>query len=345
MQFIPRALVKWYTLNHRDLPWRHTHSAYHIWLSEIIMQQTQVIQGTPYYLKFINSFEDICALAKAPEDQIMSMWQGLGYYSRARNLHKTAKLICADHKGVFPSDYKQILKLPGIGPYTAAAISTFAFKQPKPLVDGNVYRLFSRLFGINTPINTSTALKEFSALTSACLDKLNTSDACTFNQAIMEFGALVCKPKTPDCLSCVLKTHCFAFENGLQNSFPVKLKAKAKVNRYFHYFLIQNSSQLLWIEKRGKGDIWNGLYQLPMLEQQHVSEEDCTAFFGSDVEFLKSSEPVKHVLSHQNIFAQFHHIQLSETRLNTYTCISSADWTSYGFPQLIVRFLEKEFDF
>lgn len=347
MSFIQPILTHWYLKNQRDLPWRHTKSAYHIWLSEIIMQQTQVIQGTKYYINFINTFITINDLANADEDLIFKMWQGLGYYNRARNLHYTAKVIRDEHNGKFPSDYNEILKLKGIGIYTAAAISTFAFNNPKPLVDGNVYRLYSRLFNISTPINSSKGQKEFIELAESLLNSISKENAIIYNQAIMEYGALVCKPKNPNCDTCQLKKHCLSNSKGLHLERPIKTKAKPKRNRYFSYYILSHLNKI-WIEKRGINDIWSGLHQPLLIEHTNLDNEWNQDFpTALQNRIIHESSVIKHVLSHQNINTKFHIVELkskSEIDLNAKGFwIEKKTWKDYGFPQLIVNFLKTQF--
>jgi A/G-specific adenine glycosylase len=229
-------LVSWYQVNKRDLPWRNTANAYYIWLSEIILQQTRVAQGMPYYLSFVKAYPKIEDLANAPEDEVLKMWQGLGYYSRARNLHFTAKDIAANYGGKFPNDYQKILKLKGVGTYTAAAITSFAFDLPYAVVDGNVVRALSRIFGINTPFDTTIGKKQFKELTQELLIKENPS---VYNQAIMEFGAMQCKPKSPDCSVCPMRDFCEAYNNNTIAELPVKSKKIKVKNRFLHFLMIE----------------------------------------------------------------------------------------------------------
>ena len=211
-------LENWYATAQRDLPWRGTTDPYKVWLSEIILQQTRVVQGLPYYERFIAHFPTVVDLAEASEEEVLKLWQGLGYYSRAKNLHHTAQYITTELGGIFPQTYKELLKLKGIGDYTASAIASFCYNEPCPVVDGNVYRVLSRVFGLATPINSTQGAKEFKALAHECLDKAN---AGVYNQAIMEFGALQCTPQSPDCTSCVLRDHCWAFHHNKVNELPV----------------------------------------------------------------------------------------------------------------------------
>ena len=221
MDFFAKRLIKWYNFNKRELPWRSTSDPYKIWLSEIILQQTQVNQGLSYYLKFVEEFQTVKDLAKAPADKVMKLWQGLGYYSRARNLHEAAKNIVNEHKGEFPKAYEDIRALKGVGDYTAAAIASIAYNLPYAVVDGNVYRVLSRIFGIETPIDSTSGKKEFNELANELLTKKNPAD---YNQAIMEFGALYCRPKNPDCTNCIFNDKCEAYRLNKINLLPVKSK-------------------------------------------------------------------------------------------------------------------------
>ncbi|MGK6350248.1 A/G-specific adenine glycosylase [Parapedobacter sp. DT-150] len=301
-------VISWYHLHKRDLPWRHIKDPYIIWLSEIILQQTRVEQGLPYFHRFLSYYPDVISFASAPEDEILLHWQGLGYYSRARNMHKAAKTVVAEYGGVFPATYQELIKLSGVGEYTAAAIASFAADEAKAVVDGNVFRVLARYFGIDQPINSPNGKKLFQALAQELLDV-----ACPgiYNQAIMEFGALQCKPNNPDCAACVLRMDCRALKEGRVSHLPVKTKGKASRNRYFNYFLVMDGDRLL-MNKRGRGDIWENLYELPLIETAHQMEvrelataADVMDCFGPHAELRLVTGPVKHVLSHQNLYAQF----------------------------------------
>ena len=338
---IQDILIDWYGKNKRDLPWRHSKSAYHIWLSEIIMQQTQVIQGTKYYLKFVEKYQTITDLANAPEDDILSLWQGLGYYSRARNLHYTAQYIRDHYNGIFPDQYSDIIKLKGIGHYTAAAISTFAFNKPYPLVDGNVYRLYSRLFDIHTEINTSKGQKEFTQVAKDLLNEINVESSVIYNQAIMEYGALVCKPKAPLCTFCALQANCISYSKNSHKYLPKKKKSKPKTNRTFHYFFLYNEDGF-WIEKRIQKDIWVGLYQLPLVEASTV-DFDNIPFLIQQENIEPNVHITKHILSHQNLKVHFHKQYTSKDfTAKNYQFINFKTAQSIGFPQVIYNFLKQE---
>ncbi len=300
-------LIEWYRLEGRDLPWRKTQDPYIIWLSEVILQQTRVEQGLPYFYTFVEHFPSVTEFATADEDEVLRLWQGLGYYSRARNMHKAAKIVEQDYQGQFPSDYERLLSLPGIGEYTAAAISSFSVGECKAVLDGNVFRVLSRVFGISTAINTGEGKKLFQSLAQ---DLISASDPGTYNHAIMDFGATVCKPKAPLCVDCVFRGECAAFEEDTVGALPVKLKAKKSRDRYFNYFVIEDDGMIL-MSKRGSEDVWANMYEFPLIETKDQLEledlihtEEYRATFGDAV-----VEPfggvTKHILSHQNIYARF----------------------------------------
>src|SRR5688572_6460539 len=262
-RYFSDKVAEWYKLNKRDLPWRDTQDPYKVWLSEIILQQTRVNQGLPYYFKFLETFPTIQALANATEHQVLRLWQGLGYYTRARNLHKCAKVVVSKYNGQFPNNFKSLLGLPGIGEYTAAAIASFSFKEPVAVVDGNVFRVLSRLFGIENEINSPEGKKVFTSLANSLISKKFPD---LHNQAMMEFGALHCLPKKPPCLTCDFQLTCFAAQHDLQTVFPRKAKAKASRKRYFYYVVIQKGRSLL-MRKREAKDIWHGLYDFYLMER------------------------------------------------------------------------------
>lgn len=342
------TITEWYLQNKRDLPWRDTRDPYLIWISEIILQQTRVAQGLSYYLRFIKRFPDIESLACADEEEILKYWQGLGYYSRARNLHKAARKIMSEFDGKFPAGHDLILKLNGIGEYTAAAISSFAYNMPYATIDGNVYRVLSRLFAIKTPIDTNEGKKEFAKLAQELLWK---EEPGLHNQAMMEFGALHCVPVSPDCIKCPLQNQCRAYELNEVANLPVKSQ-KAKVsNRYYNYlFIIYNGNT--FIEKRTANDVWRNLYQFPLIETEKLlnvdelaQDERFTELFKDikEVNIRNVSSPVKHVLSHRNIFAQFITIQISESNdvLDKYLLSPMKEIDKYPVSRLMELFLEK----
>ncbi|ARN78468.1 A/G-specific adenine glycosylase [Nonlabens spongiae] len=307
---ISARLLEWYKNHHRSLPWRKTRDPYKIWLSEIILQQTRVNQGLPYYLNFIETFPTVDDLARAPQEQVLKLWQGLGYYSRARNLHKAAQQVVEDG-GIFPTSYKDLLTLKGVGAYTAAAIASFCYDEVVPVVDGNVYRVLSRLMGISSPINTTPGQKEFRALATMLISK---KDPATYNQAIMEFGATHCTPKNPLCNSCPFQTDCVAFNMGKVDELPVKVK-KTKVKNLFHHYLVVLTPQNKTIlQQRPQSGIWAGLYEFPFVESignllfHELREDQVFQELLGGVRFRESvynQDPIVHKLSHRKVHAYF----------------------------------------
>jgi len=307
-RYFSEKVVEWYEEHKRELPWRTTKDPYKIWLSEIILQQTRIAQGLPYYLRFIEAFPDVKQLAAASEEKVLRFWQGLGYYTRARNLHKCAKEVVAKYHGEFPKTFEGLKALPGVGDYTAAAIASIAFGEPVAVVDGNVFRVFARVFGLDQPINTPDGKKLFVQLANKLIFGKNPD---VHNQAVMEFGALHCTPKNPNCEVCIFKSECFAFARNLQNSLPVKLRTKTSRKRYFYYFAIQRGKSFL-MKKREQKDIWHGLYDFYLVEKkrrvnvQALMKEDALIRKATRVsEIVKISDAYKHVLSHQVIHATF----------------------------------------
>lgn len=346
MEKFSETLIAWYQSKKRDLPWRNTSNPYFIWLSEIILQQTRVDQGMPYYIKFVEAFPTIDDLANASQDEVLRLWQGLGYYSRGRNLHFTAKQVVAVFNAAFPTNYNDLIKLKGIGPYTAAAIASFCGNEHKAVVDGNVYRVLARYFGIESDISSTLAQKEFQQLASGLLSIKNPG---IHNQAIMEFGALQCVPKNPNCNQCPFQTSCFAFLNKKIDSLPYKSK-KAKVKiRYFNYLVI-NKDDFTLIRKRPAGDIWEGLYEFPLIESHEDLDENKiinSQAFKNLIESKKYtigniSLSIKHQLTHQTIFCKFIEISLKEaTHLIDFESVLWANLENYPKPILIQRFYKK----
>ena len=348
MEFSNR-LIKWYLEHKRDLPWRETQDPYPIWLSEIMLQQTRVAQGLPYFLSFTTTFPTVFDLANAPEEQVLKLWQGLGYYSRARNLHKTAQIIAFEMNGVFPDNFSDLLKLKGIGDYTAAAISSFAFNLPYSVVDGNVYRILSRFAGISTPIDSTEGKKEFSLLAQQLLSKHSPQ---LYNQAIMEFGSLQCKPAKPNCLVCPLSNSCFAYENNKVDVLPVKTKSIKIRKRYFHYLVIRDGNEF-YIKKRKSKDIWIGLHDFPMIETKQSTEiEELTKSaewrnqLGKSKHRLeKVTNEYKHILSHQHIHAKFYEIKTDLKKFNEagkeWKKVNKESVNDYAVPRLIEDYLNQ----
>lgn len=306
------AVLNWYSKNARDLPWRKTKDPYLIWLSEVILQQTRVQQGMPYFFAFKEQFPTVLALAEASEETILRTWQGLGYYSRARNLHKTAKFIAYERNGVFPDNYLDLLKLPGIGPYSAAAISSFAYNEHQAVVDGNVFRILSRYFGMFEDIAEAKSRNVFSDLAN---ELMPAGRAAMFNQAIMEFGSLQCSPQ-PLCDSCPVQSGCFAFANKAIKELPVKSKKLKITTRYFHYFVIEKNHSFL-VQKRLNKDIWQGLYEFYLVEgsgfqsiEEILENDKILQKFTGIWQQLRA--PKAHQLSHQKIHCLAWHIQIPD---------------------------------
>jgi A/G-specific adenine glycosylase len=324
----------WYRQNCRDLPWRQTKDPYLIWLSEVILQQTRVDQGLPYYKKFSSKYPTIDDLALADEEQILLVWQGLGYYSRARNMLQTAKYIVNNHSSEFPKNYKELLSLKGIGPYTAAAIASFAFKEATPVIDGNVYRVLTRYYGIDLAVDSKEGKKQIIELANLIINKQNPD---IYNQAIMEFGALQCKPKNPNCSICPLADSCLSYAQNKVLERPLKLKKTKIVTRYFHYLVHRENDQLL-IEKRTENDIWKGLFQFPLIE---CNETDLSDDAKNKFKIKHSSSIFTHKLTHQIIYARFHECNDSAKEIKTKAMfISTNDLENFAFPRLIQRYLE-----
>ncbi|OEK07136.1 A/G-specific adenine glycosylase [Roseivirga misakiensis] len=304
-------LIDWYRHQKRDLPWRHSKDPYKIWLSEIILQQTRVAQGMPYYLRFVEKYPSVEDLANASEAEVLRLWQGLGYYSRARNLHACAKTVASDYEGKFPSTFEELLKLKGIGRYTAAAIASIAFDQPNAVVDGNVYRVLSRVFGISDDIADSKTLRIFEKKANQLIQGQKPGE---FNQAIMDFGAIQCTPRSPSCAICPMTAYCYAFNQGKQDALPVKSKKVKVRNRYFYYFVYEHADRVL-MRERGPKDIWQGLFDFEMIESSNPKEQEevFSAISARDsFTVVDYSEEVKHVLTHQRIFTRFLRVQVND---------------------------------
>ena len=338
-------LIKWYLQNKRDLPWRNTSNPYPIWLSEIMLQQTRVAQGMPYFLSFTTAFPTVFDLAKADEEQVLKLWQGLGYYSRARNLHKTAQYIATELNGIFPDNYTELLQLKGIGEYTAAAIASFAYNEVVPVVDGNVFRVLSRYFDIETDIAQASAKKEFAALAFELIPKDNPA---IFNQAIMEFGALQCVPKSPNCSICVFNESCAALQKKKVDQLPVKSKKVKVRNRYFNYIVASDENDNTIIQKRTAKGIWHNLYEFPLLETEKeesfdfVSEQIQNDYFkeNSISSILENNDKsIVHKLSHQHLHIKFWKVTLDGSIKEG---INQEKLKAFPFPIVIHNFIEKE---
>ena len=345
--YISNTLSSWYLVNKRELPWRDISDPYLIWISEIILQQTRVNQGMSYYLRFIERFPTVADLALSDEDEVLKYWQGLGYYSRARNLHKAARQVMTDFGGIFPFEHADVLKLAGVGDYTAAAICSFAYDQPFAVVDGNVYRVLSRLFGIETPIDSGTGKKEFAGLAQELISK---SDPGIHNQSIMEFGALQCVPVSPDCAACPLQLNCRAYELSIVDKLPIKSKKTKVTNRYFNYFFIELGGKT-YLQKRIAKDVWQNLFEFPLVEAdslltvEELMETDGfkNLFSGiGEVEVVKISNPMKHILSHRVIYAQFVTVKITDENavLSKLNKVSIAEIDQFAVSRLMELFLE-----
>ena len=348
MNFFNSKTHSWYSLYKRDLPWRNTRDPYLIWLSEIILQQTRIDQGLAYYCRFADEFPTISALADASEDQILKLWQGLGYYSRARNLHFTAKLIQKNYNGIFPDNYDTIRSLKGIGEYTAAAIASISFNLEYPTVDGNVFRVLSRFFGISEPIDTGKGKKIFNDLAK---ELIKGTDPGMHNQALMEFGALQCTPKNPDCNQCPLNQRCFGFLNQKITELPIKQNKTKTRDRYFNY-LVLSCKNRIWIRKRIESDIWKNLFEFPIIEtldeisiEKLFSQAEFREIISIDDQaVIKNVSDWKiHILTHQRIHYRFVEIQLTGEIHVTKDLIrvNKEDIFNFAVPKLLETYLNE----
>ncbi len=347
----------WYEKNKRDLPWRQTRDPYKIWMSEVILQQTRVNQGLNYYLRFINNFPDVTALARADEDEVLKIWQGLGYYSRARNLHQAAKTIVDQMNGEMPHSYAELLKLKGIGHYTASAIASICFEEPCPVVDGNVSRVIARLYGMDEPVNSSRGVKLINSLAQNLLDR---NDPGTHNQAMMEFGALQCVPVSPDCQRCPLKHQCEAWATSRVDLLPVKIPKRKPVERWMYFYILLCDGETI-IEKRGADGIWKSLYQFPMIESEvPLTDEESVGpmltqvLTGNKVtntrsvrleqlSILNVSNSIRHQLTHRTIHARFIHVNLPfwpHQLPSGWIKIKLDRLDDFAVPRLINRYME-----
>lgn len=345
--FYSKMLENWYEEHRRDLPWRRSSDPYIIWISEVILQQTRVVQGLDYFNRFVARFPDVRSLAAASEDEVLKYWQGLGYYSRARNLLEAARMVCRDFGGIFPRTYEGVRSLKGVGDYTAAAIVSFAYDLPYPVLDGNVYRVLARLFALPTPIDSTQGKKEFAELAALLLDREHPG---LYNQAIMELGALQCVPHQPNCSLCPLNKKCMAYATGEVSAFPVKQQKTKSRPRYFHYLHIVCGNDTYLQRREGK-DIWRGLYQFPLIETHSPSDfselqqSDAFRCLLSDcgrLEISLAQRDVKHVLSHQTLYASFYYIKVERESeaLREYLRVPLSGLENYAFPRLILRYLQ-----
>ena len=341
-----KTLMGWYGENKRDFPWRNSRNPYHVWLSEIILQQTRVQQGLPYYLKFIEAFPTVLDLASAPEEKVLKLWQGLGYYSRARNLLFSAQWIVEHNVAKFPDTHKDLLKLKGVGDYTASAIASICFEEPQAVVDGNVYRFLSRYFGIELPIDSSQAHAFFKAKATELMLGVSPGD---FNQALMEFGALQCTPKLTNCSSCPFSTSCIAFQQGKVDQFPVKSKKTKVRKRYFNYLVLHSPKGKTLLQKRtGKG-IWQNLYEFPLVESEKLVDQEELIQLQDFAQWtsicyerpkLLNPSPVKHLLSHQQLYIQFWGVRsLQEPK----KAVALKELKTLPVPVVIGHFMDKHY--
>jgi A/G-specific adenine glycosylase len=347
-------LIGWYKKNKRDLPWRQTRDPYKVWLSEIILQQTRIDQGLDYYNNFVDHFPDVFSLANSTEHDILKLWQGLGYYSRARNLYQTAKKIAVDFNGHFPGNYNALIKLKGIGEYTAAAISSISFNEPRPVVDGNVLRFLSRFEGIKIPVDTTAGKK---LITDIALKLIDRKQPGEFNQALMEFGALYCKPMNPDCQKCVFRSDCKAYRKGLVSEVPYKNKQLFQRKRYFYYLVIVIKNKSVYLNQRTGKDIWKNLYDFPLIEKNHKVSlekiiEEIRSYLGTHLgnkSEITISKEYKHFLTHQLISARFftisiisfkHYRNLLSRTGSIWNSVGLSDLHKYPVPRLIEKFLK-----
>jgi A/G-specific adenine glycosylase len=348
-QSFRQSLLSWYNLHKRDLPWRKSNDPYIIWISEIILQQTRVNQGLPYFQKFAKNYPTVFDLANAPEEAVMKDWEGLGYYSRARNLHTASKQIVREYGGLFPDTYKEILKLKGVGSYTAAAISAFAYNEAQAVVDGNVYRVLARVYGIDTPINSTAGKKQFESLAK---DLLYTDDPAAYNQAIMEFGALQCIPKGVDCTKCPFQNGCYARMNNRVGELPVKKKKVYQRDRYFNYIYITSGDNIV-VELRTANDIWKKLYQFPLVEApallsfDEVWQEQSQWLSASlNIHLTKVNDLPPHKLSHQTIYCRVFEVEVpnsEELKHNgSINLVEKGETHNLGFPRPLRKFLDRK---
>lgn len=347
MDEICRRLFAWYDMHKRDLPWRSTRNPYYIWISEVILQQTRVAQGYDYFVRFIEQFPTVEALAEAPEDNVMRAWQGLGYYSRARNLHAAAKQIVGMEQ--FPDTYEAIRQLKGVGDYTAAAIASFAFDEPKAAVDGNVCRVWSRVFGVELPVDS---LKGKRVITEIAQELLPDSQAAKYNQTVMEFGALQCTPHSPSCADCPLADKCVAFAEGKVDTLPSKSHKTKVTSRYLTYLYIHDADGLL-LHKRTGNDIWQNLYELPLIETDMQIDTDML-FLHPDFQAWKTIMPcytykgavkgIKHVLSHRVLHATFYELEVGNglSCPDGYVVVPFSELNNYALPRLVERYLQEK---
>lgn len=346
--FFRQQLLNWYQPDRRPMPWKAIRDPYKIWLSEIILQQTRVEQGLPYFERFVEAYPSVLDLAAAKDDDVMKLWEGLGYYSRARNLLKAARMVANDFSGEFPDTYSGLRVLPGVGPYTAAAIASFAFDRQVAVLDGNVFRILARYAGDSTAIDTGKGRKHFQALVD---EALGDAEARLFNQAIMDFGAMVCTPKNAGCSTCPLAEGCSAKASAKVYDYPIKEKKLKKRNRYFHYLVLETAQGEVAVEQRKAKDIWQELYQFPLVETEGpdlpvgelATHDNWPATLpAAQLSFERSSQPYRQQLTHQTIIAVFHRFRWNKktTKNKEFKFVENNSLNKLAFPRVITRFLE-----
>lgn len=336
-----KAIISWAKSKMRTLPWEETKDPYHIWLREIILQQTRVEQGASYYQRFLKEYPEVKDLAAAPLEAIYKNWEGLGYYSRARNLHQAAKEITDKYQGVFPREYEQVIGLKGVGEYTAAAIVSFAYDQPRAVLDGNVFRVLSRYFGVDIPIDTTDGKKYFKTLAEQCLD---TSHPAEYNQAIMDLGAVICKPAQPLCNHCPFSSDCIALHTDRIQELPVKSKKLIRQDRFFNFLVLMSEDKIV-IQQRTERDIWQHLFQFPLIESADglLKPEELNMEGVSLTESVVESREYKQALTHRNIFGKFFEIHTDKFELDrNWLLIKKEDLNKYGFPKIIREYLTEK---
>lgn len=339
---VTRDLVAWYEQNKRDLPWRNSCNPYHIWLSEVILQQTRVDQGMAYYYHFTEKYPTIKHLASAPESEVMLSWQGLGYYSRARNLHAAAQMVTNQYKGEFPDSYEKIRALKGVGDYTAAAVASIAFGLPHAAIDGNVNRVMTRLFGLEVLPLSPSGKKEIKKVSEALLDPKQPG---TYNQAVMELGATVCKPRNPDCEICPIRPYCQAYASGKQHHLPLKGEKTPVKSRYFHFLIYRDAHDRTLVQRREHNDIWKGLYEFPLIETETEVPVHKLRFPHSDnLKLVAQTLGIKHLLTHRELWVNFYHFEGDILPLQDFPNaqpISFSELPGLAFPRAITRYLEQ----
>jgi len=340
-QPLTTELLQWFLINKRNLPWRKTKDPYFIWLSEIIFQQTRISQGIDYYLRFVEKFPDVFSLAAASEDEVLKLWQGLGYYSRARNLLKTARQIVKEYNGIFPSDFSELMNLKGIGEYTASVILSVCYEKPYAVIDGNVNRLISRLYNIHDFIDVPAGQEKIRGKADKLIDLQHPGD---FNEAMMDFGAMVCTPQNPDCNHCPLQKYCKAFEKGTVNMLPVKSPKKGIRKRSFHYFLIRTKKGVL-LKQRTEKDIWHSLFDFPMVElnsEMSLNSEHLITYFGKALNSYKLIHETKHKLTHQELSIYFYEA-FFDCIPRGFLDVSLNELNKYAVPKPVENFLKSVF--